>query len=151
MEQSVLHNEELPEADMCGESVDCNQVIIVNTLNLQKINEMNAKLKKEITDFLDIYDVLQYFLERRWTVVCGLPTTVLLPTMVIRWEKKFKQNLILASIENELFNSLDAGKDSAVEMLVSLSSYFQDRANNILVVQMCVVCLKIVSSEYGCL
>ena len=34
MEQSVLHNEELPEADMCGESVDCNQVIVVSTLNL---------------------------------------------------------------------------------------------------------------------
>ena len=104
MQQTVLQNEELPDVDMRGESVDCNE----------KINALNAKLKKEIAEFLDIYDVLYM-----WITYNRAPAD--------------NGHPLGEEVQNELFNSLDAGKDSAVEMLVSLSSYFQDRSNNILV------------------
>lgn len=58
MQQTVLQNEELPDVDMRGESVDCNEVHFVGFFHSKKINELNAKLKKEIAEFLDIYDVL---------------------------------------------------------------------------------------------
>lgn len=58
MQRTVLQNEELPEVDICGESVGCNEVRIGYHFQLKKINELNAKLKKEIAEFLDIYDVL---------------------------------------------------------------------------------------------
>lgn len=58
MQQTVLQNEELPDVDMRGESVDCNEVQFLVYFHSKKINALNAKLKKEIAEFLDIYDVL---------------------------------------------------------------------------------------------
>ena len=43
---------------MRGESVDCNEVEFLAYFHSKKINALNAKLKKEIAEFLDIYDVL---------------------------------------------------------------------------------------------
>ncbi|OAO17140.1 hypothetical protein AV274_1166 [Blastocystis sp. ATCC 50177/Nand II] len=79
IQHELLQMEEVSTVDNKKDIVPCNDRIV----------ELNAKLKEEMADFLDIFD-------------------------------------------SDLFNSLEAGKNSAVEVFASLTSYHQVRAKNIL-------------------
>lgn len=85
-----------------------------------------------MVDFLEIYDVLQFqfcftVINRMWIIYNKAPYDNGHPIGEEVQVSPKPSDLI----QNELYNYLENGKDSAVEMFNALKAYHQVRANNI--------------------
>ncbi|KNB43952.1 hypothetical protein JH06_2334 [Blastocystis sp. subtype 4] len=106
VQHEFLQCDVISQIDVSAESVECNKVTQIRIL------ELNASLKQEMIDYLEIYDVLQM-----WIVYNKAPYD--------------NGHPIGEEVQNELYNSLENGKDSAVEMFNALKSYHRVRADSI--------------------
>ena len=75
----------MARVDVTTDVVECNKARFFSDDDAKEIMKLNASLKQEMIDFLDIYDVLQYGFSQASPVECGsftteLPTTTGIPS-----------------------------------------------------------------------
>ena len=74
--------------DVTTDVVECNKVRFLSIHERKEILKLNASLKQEMIDFLDIYDVLQSLFFSVFSLGCGSSTTELPTTTDIRSVRK---------------------------------------------------------------